>query len=113
MHEATAQPALAPTKLLFARGEEAGFRAGDRIRISTRSASDDRHMPYYLRGKRGSVEAAIDPDSAEPGGYRRRAASRARWYRVAIPMTEIWPDYVGSPKDGLRLDISEPWLVRA
>jgi nitrile hydratase len=27
-------------------------------------------------------------------------------------MTEIWPDYVGSPGDGLRIEIVEAWLAR-
>jgi len=26
-------------------------------------------------------------------------------------MTEIWPDDVGSPRDGLRIEIFETWLA--
>ena len=81
--------------------DEPGFRPGDRIRISWRSAAGRHRMPYYLRGKRGTVEAVVETDAAEP-----------RAYRLAIPLTEIWPDYVGSPRDGLRIEVGEPWLVR-
>jgi hypothetical protein len=71
-------------------------------------------MPFYLRGKRGTIEALIEP--AASGGQITRGGRSAeppfRSYRLAIPMTEIWPDYVGSPRDGLRIEVFEPWLVR-
>jgi nitrile hydratase subunit beta len=86
------------------------FKPGDRIRISTRSPVGESHMPYYLRGKRGTVEAVIEPAfSGNPG---RSAEAHPRSYRLAIPLTEIWPDYVGTPRDGLRIEVFEPWLVR-
>ena len=33
---------------------------------------------------------------------------KRHYYRVALRMTEIWPDYAGSPRDGLY---ERPWLV--
>jgi hypothetical protein len=71
-------------------------------------------VPIYLRGKTGSVEAAIEPAAVdnEEEGYGRNAGSKLHYYRVAIPMTEIWPDYVGSPRDGLRIEVFETWLER-
>jgi nitrile hydratase len=71
-------------------------------------------MPFYLRGKRGTVEAMIEPAAVddEDEGYGRNAGSNLHYYRVAIPMTEIWPDYVGSPRDGLHIEIFETWLAR-
>jgi nitrile hydratase len=71
-------------------------------------------MPFYLRGKRGTVEAVLDPVSVDndEGGYGQSTGSNLHHYRVAIPMTEIWPDYVGSPRDGLRIEIVEAWLAR-
>jgi hypothetical protein len=95
-------------------GEGPLFQAGDRIRISPRSPAGGSHMPFYLRGKRGTIEALVDP-AAGGSAFRRggrSAGPRSRSYRLAIPMTEIWPDYVGSPRDGLRIEVSEPWLVR-
>ena len=47
----------------------------------------------------------------EEEGYGRNG-SNLHYYRVAIPMTEIWPDYVGSPRDGLHIEIFETWLAR-
>jgi len=97
-----------------ALGELPIFRLGDRIRIRERSPIGHYRVPTYLRGKRGSVEAVIEPAAVdnEEEGYGRNAGSRRHYYRVAIPMTEIWPDYVGSPRDGLRIEVFETWLER-
>ena len=97
-----------------ALGEEPIFRPGDRIRISRRSPVGHYRVPIYLRGKTGTVEAVIEPSAVdnEEEGYGRNAGSKLHYYRVAMPMTEIWPDYVGSPRDGLRIEVFETWLER-
>ena len=86
------------------------FRPGDHIRISSRSATEHQRMPFYLRGRRGTVEAVLEPDCEGPDPADGETTLCS--YRLAIPMTEIWPDYVGSPRDGLRIEVFEPWLVR-
>jgi nitrile hydratase len=48
----------------------------------------------------------------EEEGYGQNAGSNLHYCRVAIPMTGIWPDDVGSPRDGLRIEIFETWLAR-
>ncbi len=97
-----------------ALGEEPVFQPGDRIRILSRSPIGHYRVPIYLRGKTGSVEAVIEPAAVdnEEEGYGRNAGSRLHYYRIAIAMTEIWPDYVGSPRDGLRIEVFETWLER-
>jgi nitrile hydratase len=109
-----AESPRAPSSFVSAFGEAPIFRPGDPIRISTRSPISDYRMPFYLRGKRGTVEALIEPSAARLAetGHSRSGESRQRSYRLAIPMTEIWPDYVGSPRDGLRIEVCEPWLTR-
>lgn len=100
--------------IVLALGEEPVFGPGDRIRILTRSPIGHYRVPIYLRGKTGSVEAVIEPAGLdnEEEAYGRNAGSKRHYYRVAIPMTEIWPDYVGSPRDGLRIEVFETWLER-
>jgi nitrile hydratase len=100
--------------LVSALGEKPIFQPGDRIRISTRSPIGHYRVPHYLRGKAGTVELVIEPTAVdnEEEGYGRNAGSRLHYYRIAIPMTEIWPDYVGSPRDGLRIEVFETWLER-
>ena len=95
------------------------FRPGDRIRISSRSPVGHYRMPFYLRGKRGLVVAVIESSVVDPAvvdneveGYGRDTRSKPHYYLVAIPMTEIWPDYIGSPRHGLRIEIFECCLAR-
>jgi hypothetical protein len=39
--------------------------------------------------------------------------SDTTYYRIAIPLTELWPKYAGSPNDGLRIEVFETWLERS
>ena len=97
-----------------ALGEEPVFRAGDRVRVDDRSPAGHYRVPTYLRGKKGTVECVIEPTliDNEEEGYGRNGGSRRHYYRIAIPMTELWPDYVGFPRDGLRIEVFESWLER-
>jgi nitrile hydratase len=98
--------------IVFATGEMPAFRPGDPVRIGTRSPIGHYRMPIYLRGKKGKVETVIEPAAVdnEEEGYGRNAGSKRHYYRVAVPMTEIWPDYSGAPHDSLRIEIFESWL---
>jgi len=97
-----------------ALGEDPIFRPGDSIRILARSPIGHYRVPIYLRGKVGVVEAVIEPAAVnnEEEGYGRNAGSKRHYYRVAVLMTEIWPNYLGSPRDGLRIEVFETWLER-
>ncbi|MGO9049946.1 MAG: SH3-like domain-containing protein [Xanthobacteraceae bacterium] len=103
------KPAIVP-----AIGEEPIFRPGDQIRISDRSPIGHYRVQQYLRGKTGSIEAVIEPTliDNEEEGYGRNAGSKRHYYRIAVPMTELWPDYAGSARDGLRIEVFESWLER-
>jgi nitrile hydratase subunit beta len=100
--------------MVYALGENPIFGVGDHIRISTRSPIGHYRVPTYLRGKAGSIEAVIEPAAIdyEVEGYGRNAGDKRHYYRIAIPMRVIWPNYIGSPKDGLRIEIFETWLER-
>jgi len=100
--------------VVFALDEVPAFQAGNRIRVLTRSPIGHYRVPTYLRGKTGVVEATIEPAAVdnEEEGYGRNAGSKRHYYRIAIPMSELWPNYVGSPRDGLRIEVFETWLER-
>jgi hypothetical protein len=100
--------------IVTALREKPIFAIGDRVRILDRSPIGHYRVPIYLRGKTGSLEAVIEPAAVdnEEEGYGRNAGSRRHYYRIAIPMTAIWPDYAGSPCDGLRVEVFETWLER-
>ena len=90
------------------------FAPGDPVRILNRSPIGHYRVPIYLRGKRGIVELVIEPAAVdnEEEGYGRNAGSRRHYYRIAVAMTQVWPDYVGSANDGMRIEVFETWLER-
>ena len=100
--------------VVYALGEKPIFKPGDAIRILDRSPIGHYRVPIYLRGKTGKVEAVIEPALVdnEEEGFGRNAGSRRHYYRVAVAMTEIWPGYTGSPRDGLYIEVYETWLEK-
>lgn len=97
-----------------AEGEEPIFAPGDRVRVCVRFPVGHYRVPFPIRGKHGSVEKVIEPPSInnEEEGFGRNAGSKRYYYRIAIPLTELWPGYAGSPRDGLRIEVFETWLER-
>lgn len=101
--------------IVKAMGEEPNYKVGDSIRISVRYPVGHYRVPRYIRGKRGSIEALIEPPAInnEEEGFGRNAGQKGYYYRIAIPLTELWPGYSGSPNDGLRIEVFETWLERS
>jgi hypothetical protein len=100
--------------VLPAWGEEPVFSPGDRVRILTRSPVGHYRMPIYLRGKIGSVESIIEPPGLdnEEEGYGRNAGGKRHYYRLVVPLTEIWAGYLASFRDSLRIEVFETWLEK-
>ena len=100
--------------IVKAMGEEPIFKVGDDVRISVRFPVGHYRVPRYVRCKRGSVEAVIDPPGVnnEEEAFGRNAGSKLHYYRIAIPLTELWQGYAGSAHDGLRIEVFETWLER-
>jgi nitrile hydratase len=100
--------------MVKAEGEEPIFKAGDALRISMRFPIGHFRVPNYIRGKRGVVETIIEPTAVnnEEEGYGRNAGQKRHYYRVVIPLTEVWEDYTGSMNDNLRIEVFETWLER-
>jgi hypothetical protein len=98
--------------IVYALGEKPIFKPGDAVRILDRSPIGHYRVPIYLRGKTGKVDSVIEPVGIdnEQEGYGRNAGMKLHYYRIAVPMTEIWPDYKGSPRDGLYIEVYETWL---
>ena len=101
-------------RVVTAVGETPLFEIGDRVRVMTRAPVGHYRVPTYLRGKSGVVDAVIVPTAVdnEEEAYGRNAGSRRYYYRIVVPMTSIWPDYEGSPRDELRIEVFETWLER-
>jgi len=101
--------------IVKADGEEPLFRAGDHVKLSQRAPIGHFRVPNYIRGKRATVEAVIEPAAInnEEEGFGRNAGSKRHYYRIAIPLTQLWPRYAGSANDGLRIEVFETWLERS
>ena len=98
--------------IVKAKGEEPIFKAGESVRISMRFPIGHFRVPNYIRGKRGVVEAVIEPAAVnnEEEGYGRNAGQKRHYYRIVIALTEVWDGYASSPNDNLRIEVFETWL---
>ena len=109
------RPKASPqSHIVFATGEKPVLGEGDHVRILSRSPVGHYRVPQYLRGKQGVIETVIETAAVdnEEEAYGRNAGSRRHYYRIVVPMTSIWPDYAGSPRDDLRVEVFETWLER-
>lgn len=95
-----------------ADGETPRFRSGDVVRVGSRSPIGHYRVPTYLRNRDGVVESVIEPPSLdnEEEGFGRNAGSKRHYYRIRVPMDDIWPDYAGSRQDSLHIEVFESWL---
>jgi nitrile hydratase len=99
-------------EIVTADGEKPIFKAGDTVFISTRYPVGHYRVPRYIRGKRCVIEAVIEPCGLnnEEEGFGRNAGQKRHYYRVAIPLADLWPGYAGPAADGLRIEVFETWL---
>ena len=97
-----------------ATGEPIVFSPGDHVRVSDRRPVGHYRVPTYLRGKVAKVESIYLPAQLnnEEEGFGRNAGGKRHYYRIGLPMTQIWPAYGGSPSDTLRIEVFESWLER-
>jgi nitrile hydratase len=101
--------------IVLATGEEARFAAGDRVRVLDRSPVGHYRVPAYLRGRTATIETVIQKMGMnnEEEGYGRNAGNKRHYYRLALPMNEVWTHYAGSSVDSLRIEVFESWLERS
>jgi nitrile hydratase subunit beta len=90
------------------------FAAGDRVQILRLQPICHYRVPIYIRGAIGTVERVVVPSFVdnEEEGYGRNAGHRGFYYRIAIPMREMWPDYAGPSADNVQIEVFETWLER-
>jgi len=98
--------------VVTASGEMPIFKVGDAVKISTRLPIGHYRVPLYVRGKTARVEVVIEPVAVdnEEEGFGRNAGARLHYYRLAIPLSELWLGYTGPPHDSLRIEVFETWL---
>lgn len=100
-----------PAGVVPAFGEAPLFRPGEHVRVAKRFPIGHYRVPLYLRGKAGVVERLVQPAvDNEEEGYGRNAGMKRHYYRIAVPMAEIWTDYSGARQDRLHIEVFETWL---
>ena len=100
--------------VVLATGEPTIFTPGERVRVSDRRPVGHYRVPTYLRGKTAVVESIYRPAQLnnEEEAFGRNAGGKRHYYRIGLPMREIWPDYQGLAQDTLRIEVFESWLER-
>jgi Nitrile hydratase beta subunit, C-terminal len=90
---------------------EARFRPGDRVRVMKADPLGHVRTPYYIRGRRGTVERLCGafPNPEELAQQRDGLPSQPL-YRVRFPQRELWPDYRGRDDDVVEVEIFQHWL---
>lgn len=101
-------PALTVTPAL---GETPIFAPGQSVRVMDRQPLGHYRVPLYLRGKTGVVERLVQPAvDNEEEGFGLNAGLKRHYYRIAVPMSDIWDDYAGGSADHLYIEVFETWL---
>ena len=90
------------------------FAPGDRVRVYARFPPGHVRTPWYCRGKSGEIERVCERfGNPEQLAYGNRNADREVLYRVGFPSRSLWPDYGGSERDRVEIEIFEHWLAPA
>jgi len=90
------------------------FAPGDRVRVVDLGKPGHVRTPFYVREKTGAIEEYCGTfDNPEERGYGRVGLNPIPLYRVRFRQFELWPDYDGSERDELVLEIYEHWLAAA
>ncbi len=90
------------------------YRVGERVRVAARAHEGHHRTPGYLKGKTGIIEHAhscfMNP---ETHAYGADGLPRLPLYLVGFDQREVWPGYLGDPRDRIYADVFEHWLERA
>jgi len=97
-----------------ALGETPVFQPGQQVRVLERYPLGHYRVPLYLRGRVGTVERLVEPAiDNEEEGFGLNAGLKRHYYRIAVPMSDIWPSYAGGSRDRLYIEVFETWLEAA
>ena len=89
----------------------AKFAPGDRVRVHERYPPGHVRTPWYCRGQIGEIERICGRfRNPEQLAYGNRDAAHEVLYRVGFPSPSLWPDYGGSERDRVEIEIYEHWL---
>ena len=92
----------------------ARFKPGEKVRVRKAFPLGHVRTPYYIRGHTGEVERVCGAfANPEELAQMRDGLPPQPLYRVRFLQKEVWPDYRGSAKDVLEVEIFQHWLEPA
>jgi nitrile hydratase subunit beta len=93
---------------------EAKFKPEQRVRVLKMYPVGHARTPFYIRGHTGTIErlGGAFPNPEELAQMRDGLPARPL-YRVRFVQKDVWPDYHGSARDLLEVEIYEHWLEAA
>ena len=90
------------------------FNIGDRVKVKRLFPPGHRRTPAYIRGKRGEIERICGEfPNPEELAYGFDGKPAKVLYRVRFNQKDVWPDYRGSDRDVIEMEIFEHWLEPA
>ncbi|MEX2612429.1 MAG: SH3-like domain-containing protein [Gaiellaceae bacterium] len=90
------------------------YRAGQLVRVASRSHEGHHRTPGYLKGKTGIVERVhASFTNPETGAYGSDGLLKQPLYLVGFAQRDVWPDYRGLAGDRIYADVFEHWLEEA
>ncbi|MEM9386138.1 MAG: SH3-like domain-containing protein [Pseudomonadota bacterium] len=89
------------------------FAVDQRVRIADRTPSVHHRVPWYAKGRVGTIERVCGMHGQPEQFIRGDGEPLTRLYRVRIPQRDLWANYAGAPDDVLELEVFEHWLEEA
>ncbi len=87
------------------------FKVGDGVRVKEMFSPGHIRTPWYVRGRRGSIERLCGVfGNPEELAYARAGTPRQPLYRVRFLLHELWPDYNEAAQDSIEIEIYQHWL---
>ena len=86
------------------------YRIGEPVKVRRRFPPGHARAPYYTRGRKGQVARVAGPfPNAEERAHGRPGPPELL-YGVRFRQPDLWPNYTGSARDTLVVDLYEHWL---
>ncbi len=87
------------------------YSIGDRVSVLDMHPPGHVRTPSFIRGMSGIIETIEGPYlNPEELAYGRSGIPEKTLYRVRFQQIDLWPDFIGNPRDTAIVDIYEHWL---
>lgn len=86
------------------------FAEGDLVRVREDYPIGHFRTPVYIRGKLGVVTRRFGAFGNPETLAFNLPGEKKHVYEVRFRQVEIWPDYKGSERDSVHIDLQDNWL---